>query len=42
RGLRIAKSGRRFWIEDGIVWQLVDRDGALRGQAASFGGWRSA
>ena len=42
RGLRIAKSGRQFWIEDGIVWQLVDRDGALRGQAASFGGWRSA
>ena len=42
RGLRIAKSGRRFWIEDGIVWQLVDRDGVLRGQAASFGHWHDA
>lgn len=40
-GLRIAKSGRRFWIEDGVVWQLVDPDGAVRGQAASFGRWRN-
>ena len=42
RGLRIAKSGRRFWIEDGIVWQLVDRDGTLRGQAATFSKWKDA
>jgi len=41
-GLRIAKSGRRFWIEDGIVWQLIDRDGAVRGQAATFARWRDA
>ncbi|HYZ55129.1 MAG TPA: MEKHLA domain-containing protein [Streptosporangiaceae bacterium] len=34
RGLRIAKSGRRFWIEDTTVWNLVDRDGTLHGQAA--------
>lgn len=34
RGLRIAKSGRRFWIEDTTVWNLVDRGGTLRGQAA--------
>src|ERR1700712_1492747 len=34
RGLRIAKSGRRFWIEDGTVWQLVDAAGILHGQAA--------
>ena len=42
RGLRIAKSGRRFWIEDGIVWQLVDRDGNHRGQAATFSRWKDA
>jgi hypothetical protein len=42
RGLRIAKSGRRFWIEDGIVWQLIDRDGHRRGQAATFSRWRDA
>jgi PAS domain-containing protein len=41
-GLRIAKSGRRFWIEGGIVWQLIDRDGAVRGQAATFSKWRDA
>ena len=42
RGLRLAKSGRRFWIEDGILWQLVDGGGVHRGQAASFGRWRDA
>src|SRR5580698_2801386 len=36
RGLRIAKSGRRFWIEDGIVWQLIDANGRLHGQGAMF------
>jgi hypothetical protein len=34
RGVRIAKSGRRFWIEDTTVWNVVDRAGTLRGQAA--------
>ena len=41
-GLRIAKSGRRFLIEDGVVWQLIDSDGAVRGQAATFAHWRDA
>ena len=39
-GVRIAKSGRRFLIEQGVVWQLIDRDGAVRGQAATFARWR--
>jgi len=39
RGLRIAKSGRRFRLEDGIVWQLTDADGRRRGQAAMFSRW---
>jgi PAS domain-containing protein len=39
-GIRIAKSGRRFLIEEGVVWQLIDRDGAVRGQAATFAHWR--
>ena len=38
-GVRIAKSGRRFLIEEGVVWQLIDRDGAVRGQAATFANW---
>jgi PAS domain-containing protein len=40
RGQRIVKSGRRFWIEDGIVWQLIDAGGILRGQAATFSSWK--
>jgi hypothetical protein len=39
RGLRIAKSGRRFWIEGGTVWQLVDEAGQRHGQAAVFSSW---
>ncbi|PRH11099.1 MEKHLA domain-containing protein [Burkholderia gladioli] len=34
RGIRIAKSGERFWIEGVTVWQLSDADGTWRGQAA--------
>jgi MEKHLA domain-containing protein len=41
RGLRITKSGRRFWIEDGVVWQLVGKDGMTYGQAATFRKWRA-
>jgi hypothetical protein len=39
RGMRIAKSGRRFWIEGGIVWELTDEHGQRRGQAALFTSW---
>lgn len=41
-GLRIAKSGRRFWIEDGTVWQVIDASGVHHGQAAMFSSWRDA
>jgi PAS domain S-box-containing protein len=41
RGVRVAKGGRRFWIEQAVVWQL-DRDGAVVGQAATFSAWRDA
>jgi PAS domain-containing protein len=40
RGVRISKSGRRFQMEDGIVWQLIDQDGTPRGQAATFSVWK--
>jgi PAS domain S-box-containing protein len=36
RGLRVAKSGRRFWIEDVSVWNLVDERGGSHGQAATY------
>ncbi len=40
RGVRIAKSGRRFVIENGVVWELIDRHGTRHGQAATFSSWR--
>lgn len=39
RGLRVTRSGSRFWMEDGIVWQLRDRHGQYHGQAAMFSKW---
>lgn len=39
RGLRVKRSGQKFWIEDGLVWQLVDETGTLRGTAATFSKW---
>jgi len=39
-GIRIAKSGRRFRIENGVVWQLIDEAGNIHGQAATFSAWR--
>jgi hypothetical protein len=36
RGLRVARSGRRFWIEQGIIWNVRGPTGVLLGQAASF------
>ncbi|MEW2501052.1 MEKHLA domain-containing protein [Amycolatopsis sp. CA-161197] len=42
RGRRIAKSGRRFWIEDVTMWNLIDDTGVKRGQAAVFGRYTAA
>lgn len=38
-GVRIAASGRRFRIEQAVVWNLVDEHGGLHGQAATFRHW---
>ena len=38
-GIRISKTGRRFRIEQAIVWNLTDENGAHRGQAATFDRW---
>jgi hypothetical protein len=40
QGVRIAKSGRRFRIEQATVWELRDSDGMRHGQAAMFRSWR--
>lgn len=36
RGIRISKSGEKFLIEDAILWQLVDSEGIVRGQAVKI------
>ena len=38
-GVRISRTGRRFRIEQAIVWNLVDASGSHRGQAATFDRW---
>jgi len=35
-GVRIASSGRRFTIEQAIVWNILDEQGVRHGQAATF------
>jgi hypothetical protein len=42
RGLRITKSGRRFWIEDATVWNLISPQSTLAGQAALIRRWTDA
>jgi hypothetical protein len=39
-GVRIAKTGQRFLIEQATVWNLTDEDGRPCGQAATFREWR--
>jgi hypothetical protein len=36
RGVRVAKSGRRFLIQAATVWNLLDAEGHPIGQAATF------
>lgn len=38
-GIRISKSGRRFRIQQAIVWNLLDEVGGRCGQAAMFDQW---
>jgi hypothetical protein len=40
RGRRVSKTGRRFWIEDALLWNVVDESGARIGQAATFAQWQ--
>jgi GNAT superfamily N-acetyltransferase len=38
-GVRVSATGRRFVIENALVWEVVDDDGARHGQAAIFEHW---
>lgn len=39
RGIRIASNGDRFYIDQAIIWNVVDPEGKLWGQAATFQNW---
>ena len=39
RGVRISNSGRRFLIDNAIVWSVIDQAGHRLGQAATFSHW---
>lgn len=39
RGVRISSKGDRFFIENAIIWNLLDEENQLCGQAASFTRW---
>ncbi|HET7541474.1 MAG TPA: MEKHLA domain-containing protein [Polyangiaceae bacterium] len=38
-GVRISSSGKRFRIEQTVIWDLLDEHGERHGQAASFARW---
>lgn len=39
QGIRISTKGKRFLIENAIVWNLLHPDGSPAGQAAAFHQW---
>jgi hypothetical protein len=38
-GVRISRTGKRFWIENVTLWTVTDRNGEDIGQAATFSKW---
>ncbi|EIC30853.1 MULTISPECIES: MEKHLA domain-containing protein [Methylomicrobium] len=41
QGVRASKTGKRFEVHDGAVWNLIDAGRQYRGQAACFFAWES-
>lgn len=39
QGIRISSTGRRFWIRDVILWDVLDEQDCHCGQAATFNYW---
>ena len=40
QGIRVSKSGKRFLIEQAILWNVTNANGTYLGQAATFDRWR--
>lgn len=39
RGVRISSTGRRFRVEQALIWNVIDSVGSPLGQAATFSQW---
>jgi MEKHLA domain-containing protein len=39
RGVRISGTGRRFLVENALIWNVLDSSGQRVGQAATFSQW---
>jgi len=39
RGVRITATGRRFLVENAVIWNVVAAGGRVVGQAATFAQW---
>ena len=39
RAVRISSTGRRFLVENALIWNVVDAEGRRVGQAATFSQW---
>lgn len=39
KGVRISSTGKRFWIEDVVLWNVIDEEKRPCGQAATFSKW---
>jgi len=39
RGVRISRTGKRFMIEKALLWMVLDCNGNIIGQAATFDRW---
>jgi hypothetical protein len=39
KGIRITSTGQRFYIQNAIVWNVIDPEGNKWGQAATFSDW---
>ncbi len=38
-GVRISRTGKRFTIQEALLWNIYDETGIYRGQAATFPKW---
>lgn len=40
QGVRITRTGRRFFVDDATIWTVLDEADRVAGQAATFHRWR--